>query len=66
VHPCVVAATFADGTTQRQVVPAATWWQGTRASVTFDGEATAVQLDPDAQSLDAVRANGAWKAKKAD
>ncbi|MFN7670396.1 MAG: M1 family metallopeptidase [Planctomycetota bacterium] len=66
VHPCVVAATFADGTTQRQVVPAATWWQGTRATVTFDGEATAVQLDPDAQSLDAVRANGAWKAKKAD
>ena len=66
VHPCVVEATFADGTTQRQVVPAATWWQGTTATVEFVGEAVAVQLDPEVASLDCARENGAWKAKKAD
>jgi hypothetical protein len=66
VHPCVVEAKFADGSTRRQVVPAATWWQGPRATVEFAGEAVEVQIDPDVASLDSARANGVWKAKKAD
>lgn len=62
VHPCVVEATFADGTKARQIVPAATWWQSTLATVRFDGSAVEVQLDPDVASLDCVRSNNTWKA----
>ncbi len=62
VHPCVVEATFADGSKVRQTVPTTTWWQGVDAEVTFQGSAVAVQLDPDVVSLDCDRANGSWKA----
>jgi hypothetical protein len=63
VHPCTVEATFADGSKLRQVVPAATWWQGTAATVEFAGEAVEVALDPDGATLDCARDNGVWKAK---
>jgi hypothetical protein len=62
VHPCVVEATFADGQKQRQTIPATTFWQGTRAVVTFPGAAAAVALDPDVTTIDARRENGTWKA----
>jgi hypothetical protein len=62
VHPCIVEATFADGSKARQMVPATTWWQGVDAEVTFEGSAVAVQLDPDVVSLDCDRGNGSWKA----
>ena len=64
VHPCTVEATFADGSKRRQVVPAATWWQGTAATVEFAGEAVGVALDPDGATLDCARDNGVWKAAK--
>lgn len=62
VHPCVVEAKFADGTTQRQTVPATTWWQGTSATVEFAGAAVEVRLDPDVTCLDCARGNDVWKA----
>lgn len=64
LHPCVVEATFADGSKLRQTIPAATWAKGTSESVTFRGEAVEVQLDPDVQSLDCNRDNGRWKKDK--
>jgi hypothetical protein len=64
VHPCVVEATFADGTTMRQTVPAAVWWQGLQTTLTFTGTATAVQIDPDLTSLDVDRKNNRWQATK--
>ena len=64
VHPCVVEATFADGTKQRQAIPATAWATTTRQVVTFAGEASEVQLDPDVQSLDSRRDNGSWKKSR--
>ena len=64
VHPCVVEATFADGSRARQTVPANVWWQGTRAELRFPGEAVAVQIDPDLSSLDIDRKNNRWQAAK--
>jgi hypothetical protein len=64
VHPCVVEATFADGTTMRMGIPEATWWQGTQATLTFSGTAVAVQIDPDVTSLDIDRKNNRWQAAK--
>lgn len=63
VHPCTVEATFADGSTQREVVPAATWQQATRAMVTFSGKAVKVELDPDLTTLDCERDNNRWPAR---
>ena len=64
VHPCVVEVKFADGRSERQTVPAATWWQGTKATLRFAGEAIEVTLDPDLASLDCRRDNGTWKRKE--
>jgi len=58
----VVEATFADGTTAREIVPATHWRTHRRATVTFKGRATAVKLDPDTVTLDCDRSNDAWKA----
>jgi hypothetical protein len=63
VHPCVVEATFADGKKERQTIPAATWSQGTRATLTFKGEAVEVQIDPDICSLDCDRDNNRWRKR---
>jgi hypothetical protein len=60
LHPCVVEATWADGSTERQTIPVATWQHATQATLTFRPGVTAVQLDPDVQSLDCNRANGRW------
>ncbi|MCU0865800.1 MAG: M1 family metallopeptidase [Planctomycetes bacterium] len=64
VHPCVVEATFADGSKARQTVPAGVWWQGTQAQLRFQGRAIAVQIDPDITSLDVDRKNNRWQAAK--
>jgi hypothetical protein len=61
VHPCVVEATFADGKKERLTIPAATWLQGTRTTLTFHGEAVEVQIDPDFRSLDCDRDNNRWR-----
>ena len=62
VHPCVVEATFADDSKQRQTVAAETWWQAREATVRFAGEAVEVQIDPDLTSLDVDRDNNRWRA----
>jgi hypothetical protein len=64
VHPCVVEATFADDSKQRQTVAAATWWQAREATVRFTGEAVEVQIDPDITSLDADRDNNRWRSSQ--
>jgi hypothetical protein len=61
VHPCIVEATFADGSKARQTVPAATWWQNRTATLSFDGEVTGIEIDPDVTSLDADRKNNRWR-----
>ncbi len=65
VHPCVVEATFADDSKQRRTIPTATWWQTTRATVAFDGEAVEVVLDPDITTIDAERDNNRWRTSEA-
>ncbi|MFY9346053.1 MAG: M1 family metallopeptidase [Planctomycetota bacterium] len=61
VHPCVIEATFTDGRKERQTIPVAAWWQGTRASVAFRGAVAQVQLDPDIGTLDCNRDNDRWQ-----
>lgn len=61
VHPCVVEATFADGTKVRQTIGADTWRQTTRVELRFEGAAVEVRLDPDVVTLDCNRDNGIWK-----
>jgi len=61
IHPCVIEATLGDGTKVRKRIDDAVWWRGREATVTFEGAATRVQLDPDIQTLDANRKNNDWK-----
>ncbi|MFO1077538.1 MAG: M1 family metallopeptidase [Planctomycetota bacterium] len=63
MHPCVVEATFADGSKQRQTVPMADWRDRTSATLRFRGSATEVVIDPDAGTIDVDRANNRWTAK---
>ena len=62
LHPCVVEATFADGRTERQTVPMATWRISSRTQLRFVGNATKVVIDPDTTSLDCNRKNNTWTA----
>ena len=60
LHRCVVEATFADGKTERQIVPISAWQRSTRAKLTFAPNATKVVIDPDTSSLDCDRKNNQW------
>ncbi|MEZ6037535.1 MAG: M1 family metallopeptidase [Planctomycetota bacterium] len=64
VHPCVVEVTLADDQKLRQTIPASTWWQGRRATLTFAGEAVEVVVDPDTRTIDADRDNNRWRASE--
>lgn len=61
VHPAIVEATLANGSKERQTIPAATWWTATRATLRFQAGATKVEIDPDLTSLDCDRDNNVWK-----
>ncbi|MGE3173444.1 MAG: M1 family metallopeptidase [Planctomycetota bacterium] len=63
VHPCTVEATFADGSTARAVVSEAHWQDHTTATITFQGRATKVEIDPDVATLDAHRDDNEWRAE---
>lgn len=60
MHPCIVEVKRGDGSKERQTVPVSAWRTSTRALLTFDGDATAVQIDPDVTSLDCDRKNNEW------
>lgn len=59
-HRTVVEATLADGTKVRQTIPVEHWRTHRRATLSFDGQATAVALDPDTNTLDCDRSNDTW------
>jgi hypothetical protein len=60
IHPAVVQATFADGSTARSVVTATEWRDAVAAVRVFDGAAVKVVLDPDQTTLDVDRSNNTW------
>jgi hypothetical protein len=66
MHPAVVQATFADGSTARAVVTAAEWRQAVVAVRMFVGEAVKVVIDPDLTSLDCDRTNNTWPVERPD
>jgi len=63
IHPCVVQIRLADKTTSRQRIGTDFWWQGTEITLTFDGAAVEVLIDPDVQTIDANRQNNRWRAE---
>lgn len=63
MHPCIIEATFADGSTERQTVPWEIWRTTHQVMVRFSGLATKLEIDPDTSSLDCNRDNNTWKAK---
>lgn len=60
--PAVVVATYADGRTERQTIPVATWLGGaTEATVEFPaGDLARIDLDPGAYLPDVDRSNNGW------
>jgi hypothetical protein len=63
MHPCVVAATWADGRTERRTVPLAHWQGATAAELVFPGQPVKIELDPDLTSLDVERGNNTWERR---
>ncbi|MEO6596908.1 MAG: M1 family metallopeptidase [Planctomycetota bacterium] len=61
VHPAIVEVTYASDKKERQTVQASYWWNHTNATLAFDGDVVAVQIDPDLTSLDCSRKNNEWK-----
>ena len=64
VHPCIVEATYADGSKDRQIIGTKKWWQSTEVTLKFSGKAVEVILDPDIQTLDSNRDNNRWREDK--
>jgi hypothetical protein len=64
VHPCIVEATYEDGSKDRQIIGTKKWWQGTEVTLKFSGKAVEVILDPDIQTLDSNRDNNRWRKDK--
>jgi len=64
VHPCIVEATYEDGSKDRQIIGTKKWWQGTEVTLKFSGKAVEVLLDPDIQTLDSNRDNNRWRKDK--
>ncbi len=63
---CTVEAEFADGSTERKVVPTSHWRDHASATVVFGKQAVRVTLDPDIVTIDVDRKNNVWKAAAAD
>ncbi|MFO1054845.1 MAG: M1 family metallopeptidase [Planctomycetota bacterium] len=60
--PCKVAATFADGHVETQVIAVDHWLAGHQsAELSFPTGAVEVTLDPDRETLDIDPDNGVWK-----
>ncbi len=64
LHPCTVEATFADGSKLRQQIDATTWATTQRATLAFPPDAVEVTVDPEVTTMDAVRTNNRWLAKR--
>lgn len=62
--PVLLTATYADGTTHKEVVPADQWLQGKRmVSVHIPGgDLVSVEIDPNNYMMDVDRSNNSWKA----
>lgn len=61
MHPAEVEATYAEGRTERRVVPVDLWRRATTAVLTFDAGVVKVEIDPDQGSLDCQRSNNVWR-----
>ncbi|MCK5943594.1 MAG: M1 family metallopeptidase [Planctomycetes bacterium] len=61
VLPTVVEVVYEDERRERKTIDEAVWWRGTRAEVTFPGQAVEVVLDPDLTTIDANRDNNRWR-----
>jgi hypothetical protein len=60
-HYTEVEATFADGSTERRIVPADHWRTGRQAVLRFGPGVTKVEIDPDIASLDCTRDDNVWR-----
>lgn len=60
-HPCVVEVAYADGRTERQLVPMLHWRTTTSAELRFGADVVKVTLDPDLGTIDVDRKNNVWE-----
>jgi hypothetical protein len=65
-HPCIVEATFEDGSKMRASIDMAHWENHRSATLKMPGKATSVVLDPDVNTIDVDRDNNSWKAPKVE
>lgn len=61
MHPAEVEATYADGRTERRIVPVDLWRTAVSAVVTFGPGVVKVEIDPEQGSLDVQRQNNVWQ-----
>ena len=63
--PAVVEARYADGSSERKIVPAKHWLDGARqATLEFGPNVERVTIDPDRASLDLNRRNNRWPRRR--
>ncbi|MEQ1631686.1 MAG: M1 family metallopeptidase [Planctomycetota bacterium] len=65
-HPCIVEATFEDGSKMRASIDMAHWENHRSATLKMPGKATSMVLDPDVNTIDVDRGNNSWKAPKVE